>query len=132
MAVDLTDAERELRWYRCLQARHPAEAGLFGEAELRRLIRESFVLCPRLQIDEERDILRFLALALLLTPEQRRSRLVEGVVRRILGNLEWESGKRLDFLYHHLVGRSVSPEEPDFGPSYAPREAGDVPSVGRA
>lgn len=108
------------RWVRRMQARHPEQAEAFGEEALRMAVVHALALTPRLEIEEERDVARFLALALLLTPEQKRSRLVEGVMRRVLAHLEWDASKRLDFLHEHLVGRPVSSDEMDFGPRFVP------------
>jgi hypothetical protein len=60
------------------------------------------------------------ALRVLLTPEQRQSGLIQGVLVRVLGHLDWPSTKRLDFVYNHVVGRPVSPNEMDFGADFAP------------
>ncbi len=112
--------QEELRWVKRIQGRYPEQACIIDLAELRQRVREALVLCPALVITEEKDVFRFIALGVLVTSEQKRSKLVEGVVRRILGNLDWESSKRLDFLYKHLVGRPVSPDEIDFGPTFIP------------
>lgn len=119
------DPEEEalvLRWVRCIEGRHPEEAKALGEAELRTVVRQSLAIAPQLEIEEERDVARFIALAVLLTPEQKRSRLVEGVMRRVLAHFDWDATKRLDFLHRHLVRRPVSPNEIDFGPGFLPSE----------
>lgn len=108
------------RWVRRMQERHPEPSERLGEASLRMVVEQSLALCPRLEIEDERDIARFIALALLLTPEQKQSKLVEGVMRRVLAHLDWDASKRLDFLHRHLVGRPVDPNEPDFGPNFIP------------
>jgi hypothetical protein len=84
------------------------------------LVRAYLPLREALSIEEDKDVMRFLGLGLLITPEQRRSPLIEGVVRRILAAPDWEADKKLDFLYEHVVGRPVSPNEPDFGPGFVP------------
>jgi hypothetical protein len=103
-----------------LQGRYPAQTRDIDPAELLRRTREALALCPALEITDEKDVFRFIALSVLITDEQKRSKLVEGVTRRILANLDWDSEKRLDFLYKHLVGRPVSPDEMDFGPTFIP------------
>jgi hypothetical protein len=115
--------EVEQLWTRRLRARFPDQTRGIEAGKLERLVRNSLPLCGPLAIEEDKDILRFLGLAVLVTPEQRRSPLIEGVVRRILSNPDWEAGKRLDFLYKHIVGRPVSPDEPDLGPSFVPPAA---------
>lgn len=103
-----------------LQGRYLEQTQNVPETELLRRVRESLAVVPALEITDERDIFRFVALSVLLAPEQKASKLVEGVMHRILSNLDWDSGKRLDFLYKHLVGRPVSPNEMDFGPAFVP------------
>jgi hypothetical protein len=115
------DTDPVVEWVRRLQWRHPREARAWREPELLETIRTALATCPELEIVEEADVLRYLALRVLLTPEQRRSPLLQGVLVRILGNLDWDAEKRLDFVYKHVVGRPVSPEEPDLGPGFAPR-----------
>jgi hypothetical protein len=112
--------QEELRWVKRLQGRYPEQTRDLDPVELLMRVRESLVLCPSLEITEEKDIFRFLALSVLLTPEQKKSKLVEGVTRRILSNLDWDGTRRLDFLYKRLVGRPVSPNEMDFGPNFIP------------
>lgn len=113
-------SEQELRWVKRLQGRYLEQTRDLDPVELLRRVRESLMLCPTLQITEEKDIFRFLALSVLLTPDQKKSKLVEGVTRRILSNLDWDGTRRLDFLYKHLVGRPVSQDEMDFGPNFIP------------
>lgn len=103
-----------------LQGRYPEQTHGLTEKELLRRVREALAAAPALEITEEKDVFRFVALSVLLTPEQKASKLVEGVLRRILANVDWEGEKRLDFLYKHLVGRGVSPNEMDFGPNFIP------------
>jgi hypothetical protein len=112
--------QEEMRWVKRLQSRYPEPTRDIDPAELRTRVREALALSPTLEITEEKDLFRFIALGVLLTHEQKKSKLVEGVTRRILGNLDWDSTKRLDFLYKHLVGRPVSPDEMDFGPTFIP------------
>jgi hypothetical protein len=115
--------EDEQRWVHHLQARFPDETRGRAEQDLARQVRGLLSLCGPLQIAAEKDVLRFIALmAVLLTPEQQGSRLVQGVVRRILAAPDWDAAKRLDFLYEHVVGRPVSPDEPDLGPTFVPAD----------
>jgi len=109
-----------LRWVRRIEGRYPEETRSIERAELIRRVHEGFALGPTLEITDEKDMLRFIALGILMTEEQKRSKLIEGVVRRILANLDWDAEKRLDFLYKHVVGRPVSPDEPDFGVQFLP------------
>lgn len=103
-----------LRW------RHPDESERLEPAQLNALVREGLTLCQTLRIDDPKEVLRFLALALILTPAQRQSPLLEGVVRRVLGaSGVWSARKRLDFLYRHVVGRAPPLHEPDWG-TWAP------------
>lgn len=115
-----TSVRDEMLLVKRLQGRYPEQTHGLPEKELLRRVREALAVAPALEITEEKDVFRFVALSVLLTPEQKTSKLVEGVLRRILANVDWEGEKRLDFLYKHLVGRAVSPNEMDFGPNFVP------------
>jgi hypothetical protein len=116
-----TDAQVKL-WTLRLRGRFPDESQDLPDAELQKRVRGLLGLTETLRIVEDKDVLRFIALmSVLLTPEQRRSPLVEGVVKRIMAAQDWDAEKRLDFLYEHIVGRPVSADEPDLGPTFVPR-----------
>jgi hypothetical protein len=93
---------------------------MFSEAYLHQIVRRALKKCVSLLIEDEKDVFRYIALFVLLTPEQRVSRLVQGTVIRVLTNLSWGSRQRLDFIYRHVVGRPVSANEMDFGPLFVP------------
>lgn len=107
-------------WVKRLRARYPGQTQGLDDARLEAVVREALTACIMLEIIEERDIFRAIALRVLLTPEQRQSKLIKGALLRIMCNLEWDAKKRLDFVYRHIVGRSASPDEPDIGPSFVP------------
>jgi hypothetical protein len=103
-----------------IRSRHPKESAQYSEAQLAEMVAASLATCGPLQIQEHEDILRYAALRVLITPEQRASPLIRGVAQRILSSLSWSPSKRLDFVYQHIVGRPVSANEPDFGPLFVP------------
>lgn len=70
---------------------------------------------------EHEDQVRYLSLCVLLTPEQRQSKLVQGVLQRVLSNLNWEPSQRLNFINTHIVERPVSVDEEDFSLSRIPQ-----------
>ncbi len=107
-------------WVKRVRLRYPQESAKHTDAELAELVRESLNTCDGLQIKDEAAILRYVALRVLITPQQRQSRLIRGTLIRTLSNLDWDSAQRLDFVYKYIVGRPVSSSEPDFGPSYVP------------
>ncbi len=107
-------------WVARVRARYPRESARYTPAQLADSMVGWVDLLDPLGLEEHEDRVRFLALSVLLTPEQRRSRLVNGVIRRVMGNTDWEPGQRLDFIYKHLVDRPVSPDEEEFGPAFVP------------
>jgi hypothetical protein len=109
-----------LVWTRKLQERYPEKTANIDELRLLEMVRESLSSCEGLHLSEGNDVFRYIALRVLLTPEQRESRLIRGVLIRTLSYLEWESGKRLDFIYKHIVGRPVVQNETDFGALFVP------------
>ncbi|MCH9680662.1 MAG: hypothetical protein K0V04_04440 [Deltaproteobacteria bacterium] len=114
------DDARETMWCRRMRDRHPDEAAQWPAETLQSTVRSALQICPSLEIEEERDIARFIALAMVLTDAQKQSPLVQGVMQRVLAHFDWDATKRLDFLHTHLVGRPVSPDEMDFGPTFVP------------
>jgi hypothetical protein len=114
------DPTAALAWTRKLQERYPEKSVAIDEIRLLEMVRESLGTCEGLKISDEEDVLRYIALRVLLTAEQRESRLIRGVVIRTLSYVDWESGKRLDFIYKHIVGRRVAQNETDFGPLFVP------------
>jgi hypothetical protein len=99
-----------LRW------RYPKETGTVTEARLLEVVREGLKLCVPLHINDPKEILRFLALSLLLTPAQKRSALLRAVLYRVVkAYSNWGAKKRLDFIYKYVVGRAPPDPEPDFG-----------------
>ncbi len=113
--------EPALIWVKRLRARYPVHAGRFTDAELEEMVRAALNACPLLHITETRDVFRLIALRVLITQEQKQSKLIEGALLRILCNLSWNPKKRLDFVYKHIINRPVSTEEPDFGPTFIPK-----------
>lgn len=128
----LPSEEEELRWVKRLQGRYPEHTRGIDPEELRQRVREAFALNPTLEITEEKDAFRLIALSVLLTPEQKRSTLAQGVMQRVLAHLDWDATQRLDFLYKHLIGRPVSSKEMDFGPNFIPSPTPPPDSSGHA
>jgi hypothetical protein len=111
------DPDEQLLYLRRLQWRYPKETALVDEAHLRGIVREALKLCPVLRIEDPKDVVRFLALSFLITPEQRKSALLETVIKRVMVATDsWSATKRLNFIYKHVVGRPPPNPEPDFGP----------------
>jgi hypothetical protein len=110
------DPHEQMQYLRRVQWRHPDEAAAVDEACLLDMVRAGLRLCAPLQIQDPVQVVRFLALGLLLTPEQKRSSLHATVVRRILLAVPgWKATKRLNFLYKYVVGRPAPEIEPDLG-----------------
>jgi hypothetical protein len=109
-----------IAWLKKLKDRYPHESAKVEEPLLLEMVRESLGTCAVLQISDPDDMLRYIALRVLLTPEQRQSRLIRGVLIRTLTYLDWDARKRLDFIYKHIIGRPVSKDEIDFGPLFVP------------
>ncbi|MEZ6063188.1 MAG: hypothetical protein R3C19_22815 [Planctomycetaceae bacterium] len=105
---------KQLKW------RYPREASRYTDEFLLASLTAWAAIAESVGIDDDTDRLRLMSLAVLLSPEQRRSKLCNGVLRRILNNDDWTMPQRLDFLYEHLVGRPVSDPEEDFGPRFVP------------
>ena len=122
----MSENERVHLLARRLQGRYPAELANVSDEAVQEVVRAALGACASLEIESEQDQFRFAALSVLISPEQKQSTLVRGVVQRILRNLDWPATKRLDFLYQHIVGRPVSKAEPDFGPGFAPDDGGDI------
>jgi len=113
------DAEEQRRYVLRLRARYAKELTGVNADRLDEIVRVGLAQCPPLRIRRPIDVLRFLALAFLITPEQRRSKLLQAVIWRVLGAVDdWTASKRLDFVYKHVVGRPAQDPEPDFGPWY--------------
>ena len=111
------DPEVQMVYLRRLRGRYPQETAALDPDRLRAVVVEDLQRCPPLRIRAPRDVLRFLALRVLITPEQRSSRLLDTVIRRVLEAVDdWSATKRLDFIYKHVVGRPPPNPEPDFGP----------------
>jgi hypothetical protein len=115
--INPDDPEQQESYIRKLRGRYPKETAGMARDQLMELVREALARCPPLKIREPRDVLLFVALCILITPQQRKSKLLESVLRRVLEAIEdWSATKRLDFIYKHVVGRPAPDPEPDFGP----------------
>ena len=111
------DAEEQRRYILRLRARYAKELTGVNADRLDEIVRVGLAQCPSYRIRRPIDVLRFLALAFLITPEQKRSKLLLDVMQRVLGAVDdWTASKRLDFIYRHVVGRPAPDPEPDFGP----------------
>lgn len=111
------DQEQQMTYLRQLQWRYPEETSKIDENRLMEIVRHGLHLCPPLRIDDPKEIVRFLALSVLLTPGQKRSALICTVVLRVMMAVqEWRATKRLNFVYKFVIGRAPPALEPDFGP----------------
>lgn len=110
------DPEEQHRYLRQLQWRYPKETGAYEAAALTNAVNQGLKLCSPLRINDPKEILRFLALSILLSPAQKRSALLATVIFRILMATDtWGARKRLNFIYKFVVGRTPPDPEPDFG-----------------
>lgn len=106
-------------WASRVRARYPKQAARYTSDQLRASMAGWVALLAPYGIEAHEDRVRFLALAVLLTPEQRRSKLATAVLQYTMDHMDWEPKQRLDFLYKHLVGRPVAADEEDFGPAFS-------------
>jgi hypothetical protein len=101
---------QELRW------RFPNETGAIDGSALEAAVQEGLKLCPPLRISDPKEVRRFLALTVVLTPEQKQSDFLKTVVYRVLMAFHfWGARKRMNFIYTFVVGRAPPEVEPDFG-----------------
>ena len=120
--VRADDPDEQMLYLRRFRGRYAKETAELDTDPLMEIIRDTLKLCPPLQIRDPRDVLRFLALKILILPAQKKSIFLETVIRRVLEAIDdWSATKRLDFIYKHVVGRPASVQEPDFGPWYVER-----------
>jgi len=110
------DAEEQLLYLHRLRGRYPAETARVDEAQLSAAVREGLQQCLAYQVRSPGEVLRLLALDMLITPEQKKSKFLTAVSRSILSDTMHLSRKRLDFIYKHIVRRPAPNPEPDFGP----------------
>ena len=104
-----------------LCAQYPTESAKFGHDRLEEMVQQSLAATAGLAINDPEDVFRYAALRVLLTPAQRQSPLLYGTTARILSNLGWDAKHRLDFIYRHVIGRSVSAHELDLGKNFVPK-----------
>ena len=114
--VDPDDENVRQKYFWRLRGDYPEHTASVADEELFRVVREGLALCGPLSIDEPNEIVLFLALAFLITPEQRKSPLLRSVYQQVIGNTDFSARRRLAFVVRHLVGRAVPSLEPDFGP----------------
>jgi hypothetical protein len=102
-----------------LRARYHAQTRRLTDEQLAELVSQGLPQCLRLGIRRPLDVMRFLALGVMLTAAQQKSNLLQSVARRVLESTgDWSATKRLDFIYKHVVGHPAPVPEPDFGPWY--------------
>jgi hypothetical protein len=100
----------QLRW------RHPDECNAVDPDALERVLHAALEACVLLRINDPKEILRFVALPVLLTRQQKQSQLLTNVIYRVIvSSRSWGARKRLDFIYKLVVGRAPPDPEPDFG-----------------
>lgn len=132
--VQPDDPDEQRAYLRRLQWRYPVETAALDEARLLEVVCDALKLCPVLRIEDPHDVVRFLALSFLITKDQKRSPLLETVMKRIMVAIDsWSATKRLNFIYKHVVKRAPPDPEPDFGPWFIADAtmAWDIPPDGR-
>ena len=114
--VQPDDPQEQQQYLRELQWRFPKETGAVDGSALEKAVQEGLKLCPALRISDPKEVRRFLALTVLLTPAQKQSEFLRTVVYRVLMAMGfWGARKRLNFIYTLVVGRAPPESEPDFG-----------------
>lgn len=108
------------RLLKTLRVRHPPQTAAFDDTALFAILAKTLEITPDLEITEDEDICRFVAFNLSISKQQKQSKLIEGVVKRILANTDWPADKRLAFLEKHVQGRRVSRSECDLGQGFVP------------
>ncbi|MCH9687891.1 MAG: hypothetical protein K0V04_41055 [Deltaproteobacteria bacterium] len=98
---------------------HPELAGR-GDAWLDGFVRDGIDNAESVGFSEDEDIYRFMVLPLRLSPQQRASAMINGLVVRALDQTRWAPTRRLDFIYEHVLprtpgSRSDTELEPLFG-----------------
>lgn len=112
------DPEEQLLYLKRLRGLYQKETAALDPNELMERVNHTLHLCPELRIRDPRDVLRFLALVIIILPAQG-SHFLETVLQSVLDATDdWSATKRLDFIFKHLVGRRPPASEPDFGPWY--------------
>lgn len=115
-----TNREDIEKWSRRIRSRYPKESDRLTIQEMEESMAGWVSLLGPLELNEHEDQVRFLALCVLLDRQHQQSKLIQGVLKRVMSNFEWSPKRRLDFVYKHLVGRAVSASEEDFGPKFVP------------
>ena len=114
--INADDPNEQQRYLWALRGRYAAEAAAIDSAELQRLVRCGLDLCNPLDIKEPQQVVRFLALSFLITPEQRASEFISRTYQLVVERTDVPARRRMNFLFMHLVGRPSPSVEPDFGP----------------
>ena len=107
-------------WARRIRARYPKESAKFSSQQLELSLAGWIDLLSSLDIVEHEDQVRFLNLSVLITRDQRKSVLIQGVLKRIMSHKAWPPKARLDFIYKHVVGRPVREDELNPGSQFVP------------
>ncbi len=107
-------------------AEAPPEVAARGPTVLNGFVRSGFESAASLDFTEDDDIYRLMVLPLVLSPAQRESAMLHGLIVRALDQTRWSPTHRLDFIYMHVVPRSPSPtSEVELAPLYSPPEVND-------
>ncbi len=80
--VQPDDPEQQTRYLRQVQWRYPDETRAVDATALEVAVKEALKLCPPLKINDPKEVLRFLALIVLLTPAQIHAIEESGLFRR--------------------------------------------------
>lgn len=116
--VNPDNPKEQLYYYRRLKAKYRKQTANLSDDRLKTIVREGLKLCVNSEIRDPQDVLRFLALTLILTPEQKESEFLKNIIRLLLGHTDFSAKRRLNMIYKHVAGRLPPSPEPDFGPWY--------------
>jgi len=79
-----------------------------SDQELLYFVKEGLEIAPKLQIYEEKNILRLILLQFLFSHAQLETRLIRETLLKTLTYSAWDEDKRLDFIYKNLINRQPS------------------------
>jgi hypothetical protein len=105
---------------------HPARTSHVSHDALAVFVREGIAAAATLGVTDDGDVLRFMCLPLAFSREQSASAMIRALATRVLDRTEWSGGKRLDFIYRHLVPRMPDPASESYLRPLFQRDADDT------
>ncbi|KHD07343.1 hypothetical protein PN36_21260 [Candidatus Thiomargarita nelsonii] len=87
------------------QVRYKLKDSTLSDQELLYIVEECVEIAKKLQIYEEKNILRFILLQFAFSREQLESNLIRDAFTNTLTHQAWDEDKRLDFIYKNIVNR---------------------------